>query len=220
MSGCAQQPVWVKPGASQNDFSVDRYACLQEAQQRVGAARVNPYSGAAVNTVQTNQMLFTSCMNARGWYLQTQPKRQQQAAQQAQSNPLQDAITAFNAEIATMCRDPELQPYLVKSPCDISGATLEQLSDPSRINDQQKASLQKGRQAYIEALKKLIQAMRQYGGQKGNADASVRQKMDEQFEANLLNLYSGKIAWGEYNRRRKDLSGQMRHQIMEIWQSK
>jgi starvation-inducible outer membrane lipoprotein len=55
LAGCV---TWYKPDAQQGEFERDKYQCLQESQQRVGAAQVNPYGGSAVNTVQTNNMLF------------------------------------------------------------------------------------------------------------------------------------------------------------------
>lgn len=66
--GCAS-PVWEKRGASRDDYSKDRYACLQESQQRVSAAAVNQSGGASSNRVVTNEGLFRACMNSRGWYL-------------------------------------------------------------------------------------------------------------------------------------------------------
>jgi tetratricopeptide (TPR) repeat protein len=71
--GCAQM-VWVKSGASQQDFSQDRYTCLQEAQQPASSAAVNRYGGYADSGIQTNWNLFNACMNAKGWYLQTQQR--------------------------------------------------------------------------------------------------------------------------------------------------
>ena len=65
--GCARS-VWVKPGASQQDFATDKYECLQQSQQP--HAYVNAYGGASGSV--TNAELFNSCMNARGWYLQRQ----------------------------------------------------------------------------------------------------------------------------------------------------
>jgi hypothetical protein len=66
LSGCAK---WYKDGATQQDFSQDRYACLQEAQQNQSSARVNSYGGAAQSGSVTNGLLFNSCMEARGWVL-------------------------------------------------------------------------------------------------------------------------------------------------------
>jgi hypothetical protein len=218
LAGCAQ-PMWVKPGASQSDFSSDRYTCLQESQQRIAAAQVNVYGGAAINRVQTNEQLFASCMNAHGWYLQRQAMGQQQAAQM-QPNPLKEASDTFMAELTARCQEPELQPYFAKTSCNALDATLEQLTDSSTITEPQKIALQKNRSEYLEQSRKFIQALRQYGGQKGNAIASLREKIGDQGDAVMLDLYAGKITWGEYNRRRKELAVQGRDKMNEISNSK
>jgi hypothetical protein len=71
LAGCAalQSPVWYKAGGTQDDFSRDRYTCLQQSQQRVSGAYVDQNSGAAQSTVVTNGQLFDACMNASGWYI-------------------------------------------------------------------------------------------------------------------------------------------------------
>ena len=72
VSGCATEgmdPVWYKPYASQQDFSIDRYDCLQQAQQLVATDNVGTSGGAFI----TNQELFDACMNAKGWYFQVRP---------------------------------------------------------------------------------------------------------------------------------------------------
>ena len=218
--GCAQtQNVWVKPGASQNDFSSDRYACLQDSQQRVGAAQVNPYGGAAVNTVRTNEQLFASCMNARGWYLQRQAGTQE-PAQGAQPSPVKIAFDTFAAEAQARCREPELQPYFAKTSCNAFDITLEQLTDSSKITEEQKVALQKNRSEYLQQSRKLIQAIRQYGGQKGASVATLREKSDEEVDANILELYTGRISWGEYNRHRKDINVRLRDNQNEIVNSR
>ena len=53
LSACAPM-VWMKPGASQNDFSRDKFTCLQQAQQRVSSANVNAYGGTAKHSDISN----------------------------------------------------------------------------------------------------------------------------------------------------------------------
>jgi hypothetical protein len=60
LTGC-QQPVWNKPGASQADFSTERYRCMQESQQQSSSAYVNRYGGAASSGQTTNEPLFIAC---------------------------------------------------------------------------------------------------------------------------------------------------------------
>ena len=67
---CAPRMIWVKPDASQDDFSKDKYTCMQEAQQPVSSSTVNAYGGYSGSHVRTNKALFKACMNAKGWYLQ------------------------------------------------------------------------------------------------------------------------------------------------------
>lgn len=71
LSGCVTTPpkVWSKPGSSQDEFSKDRYTCLQQAQQPVSGAYVNQYGGSSSGQMITNDNLFGACMNANGWYL-------------------------------------------------------------------------------------------------------------------------------------------------------
>lgn len=66
--GCAPMG-WQKNGASQDDFSRDRYACLQQSQQTASSAYVNVNGGIANSGSITNGGLFGACMNASGWYL-------------------------------------------------------------------------------------------------------------------------------------------------------
>src|SRR6266568_1530708 len=84
LSACANNNIWVKPGATQSDFAQERFACMQQSQHRVSSAYVNQYGGSSDSYVTTNNPLFSSCMNARGWYLQD--KRQQEATVQARQN--------------------------------------------------------------------------------------------------------------------------------------
>ena len=69
LSGCAQY-LWVKGGISQEQANQDRYACLQESQQRVSSAYVSEYGGSAQDSVTTNVELYNACMAARGYVYQ------------------------------------------------------------------------------------------------------------------------------------------------------
>ena len=55
-ANCAA-PRWVKPEASKSDFVQDQSTCMKEIQEP-------PPSGV------TDQKVYQTCMNARGWKLQ------------------------------------------------------------------------------------------------------------------------------------------------------
>jgi hypothetical protein len=64
--GCApQQKVWVKPGATTQDFSQDKYRCLQEANRKGYSGNAYGYSGGDY----VNLGIFNACMEAAGWAL-------------------------------------------------------------------------------------------------------------------------------------------------------
>lgn len=75
--GCAGNE-WYKPGWTPESFNRDRYDCLKESQQRVSTSQANVYgvigSSSSNSQVITNDTLFTSCMQARGWYLRPRSK--------------------------------------------------------------------------------------------------------------------------------------------------
>jgi hypothetical protein len=68
LSACVL-PTWNKPDGTRQEFAQDKYQCLQGAQQQQGSAMVNGSSGYANQGSVTNPYLFSSCMNAHGWYL-------------------------------------------------------------------------------------------------------------------------------------------------------
>jgi hypothetical protein len=71
LASCAlfPQKQWYKPGASYNDFTNDRYACMQESKAPVSGTYVNRYGGASSSSVEVNNNMFSACMQARGYYL-------------------------------------------------------------------------------------------------------------------------------------------------------
>lgn len=59
LAGCAStERFWERPGASQQDFYMDRGQCQAQA---FGA----PYGPASLQAA----MVFTGCMQGKGWYL-------------------------------------------------------------------------------------------------------------------------------------------------------
>ena len=209
MYGCAQN-VWFKKNAGNGEFERDRYACLQQSQQRVGGAQVNPYGGSAYSTVTTNEDLFGSCMGAKGWSLKNKEAVQNQVAQvNASASAAQAELKQRSAQIASnnmlMCSTPELADYYKKTACKASDVSFEQLADTTKITSAQKAALVKQRErvALGEKEQDALQALRGQEGQKV-IDIS-RTYTRPQNEQNNLDLYNGKITWGEYNKRRKEI---------------
>jgi RecJ-like exonuclease len=205
ITGCAQN-LWVKANAGQGEFERDRYSCLQQAQQRVGAAQVNANGGSAVNTVATNDMLFSSCMGSKGWSLQNKEVVQAQAAQnQARNDDLKRQYDQVVANVVAMCNKDELKEYYKKTACRAPDVSFEQIADTTKITTSQKAALVKQREevALIEKKQDAIQRQRGEAGLK--VISVVTNFTRPENEKNNLDLYNGKITWGDYNKRRKEI---------------
>jgi hypothetical protein len=201
LAACAPM-AWNKPGASQSDFSADRYDCMQQAQQRVSGAYVNSAGGVASNQVITNPNLFASCMNAKGWYLSRQASTQQQAQQMP--DPFKETMDQLNREIQENCVRDEYKPYYAKTACKPEDISLEQLSDTSKISEIEKPVLSKLRSAGQTVNRRAQEAFRTYKGEKGTAIASALERSNARADKITLDLYQGSITWGEYNSRRKE----------------
>lgn len=219
LSACATPASyqWIKQGASDNDFAKDRYACLQESQQRVSGSYVNRYGGSSSNTVVTNETLFESCMNSRGWRLQRVTKQDQSSPKNREV--AEAAAFKYQSIIERskeVCADPSYEAFYTKSPCKPTDATLAQLSDTSRVTPQQKKTLDLLTPALQQNNRDLVQWYRTYGGQNGNARAAVVDLIFEKAEANRLNLYSGKITWGEFNKKRKEIINERDARMSQI----
>jgi hypothetical protein len=52
---------------TQQQWAQDRYACLQETQQRVSQTAVTQVGGAATSVVMPTCSAFNACMSARGY---------------------------------------------------------------------------------------------------------------------------------------------------------
>ena len=71
LSGCANY-VWFKRGASLEHENADKYTCLQESQQPTGGTGIQ-YGFFSLQHGAgkiTNEILYQSCMNAKGWSIE------------------------------------------------------------------------------------------------------------------------------------------------------
>jgi hypothetical protein len=221
VSGCAQN-VWHKPTARAGEFEQDRYACLQQSQQQRSVAQVGAYGGAAVSSAVTNDGLFSSCMNARGWSLTNaeaaqQIQQQQQSTYQARNNQAADDVNRLKLKSEERCASPAYKLYYEKTACVADNITFEQLTDKSKITPAQKQTLVKVRAMVDEVNKEQNRLARMHGGLIGAkradlAESSLFPKNDK----NNVELYEGKITWGEYNQRRKEIYINFMNEVKNI----
>ena len=228
--------VWTKPGASQNDFSRDKYTCIQQAQQRVSTTRVTAYSGSADSGVITNENVYNSCMNANGWYLKTQESahqqqqqvQSQQQVQQSNQQQLQqqrnqrfkETLDQISKENRDACDKEDFKVIYLKSSCKAEEISLDQLSDANRISSVERAAFLTIHSQSKARNKRSAANYRATGDAKGFSLAALLEKLDTMTEENALALYEGTISWGQYNKRKKEISQLARTEYAEIMRPK
>jgi hypothetical protein len=102
----------------------------------------------------------------------------------------------------------DVKAILEKSPCNANAITLEQMADTSMITPEQKSSLSKFRTENRLVVAKLHAAYAKHGGARGAKIIAVREQITQRTEENQLALYEGKLTWGDFNKRRNDITKQ------------
>jgi hypothetical protein len=199
LANCASnkpQGLWLKPGASTDDFSKDDSACRQQSQQPQSLSYLDKYRGVSTSNIVANGNLFDACMNANGWYL----------ADVTDARAFTAASSVEFAKVLQLCSQPDFQSIIPKKmPCNPKDATPKQLSDGSKASESERGALIKWRSAIEEHDQRLAAIDRQYVGKTGDAIASGIEKATSGTSQLASQLYDGRISWGEFNKGRIDI---------------
>ena len=129
----------------------------------------------------------------------------EKALEKINPNPMvqQQNLADRNKEL---CDDPQYKAYLDKSPCFGKPITPNQLSDTSKITEEQKVVLEKYRRELADYRKERIAYDRKYGGSRGGKISDIVDTyLIPKTNLNAQNLYDGNISWGEYNQRKVEI---------------
>jgi len=155
-------------------YEKDGYQCLEQA------------NGGPKDLVRKS---YLACMLDRGWDLETNIERE---------------LTKLALEAKQICDFEEYRMYVERSACLPTDITLEQLSDATRINEKQKIAMM-GFTKAIDDVENRIEDVQRLGGM-------LSRKMYEYdltifrpaIDTCRIELFQGKLTWGEYNRRKRD----------------
>jgi hypothetical protein len=206
-AGCAHNNVWVKSGASTNEFNVDKYDCLQQSQQQSSGAFVNQYGGFANSGSITNVGLFNSCMNAKGWSLQDKKANEQK----------QDTMKEFAEKYKAICAKSEYAALFVKSACKVEDITFEQIADNTKITQEQKTILPKYRTEVDAITKERQKYLHTFTSPLDIRWADYLDSTQSEIDKYNLDLFNGVITWGEYSNQRKDLYARQKSEHRKIF---
>ena len=133
---------------------------------------------------------------------QTLPEPQPSSNNQA----VRDSLVELSKKIKALCDQAEYSVYFTKTFCTPIDSTPAMMTDMRKINRAEKAALQ----AWAPVYDKLATEMNSLLG----STSTVNKRMADYNETvtvpaaqkNRQALYEGRITWGEYNRKRRQIS--------------
>jgi hypothetical protein len=140
---------------------------------------------------------------------------------QEKQSSIKAKMQEFEDKIKAICENKDYAAIFAKTPCSAKDVTFVQSADESKINKNQKKVFLKYR-TEVDAVNK---ERNEY------INANKTSELDAQWvnyleatqptiEAYNLDLYKGKITWGEYNKDRKDITAKMQSERSLIFGNK
>ena len=131
-----------------------------------------------------------------------------------------ETISALTNKIKYLCIEPEYAVYFAKTFCTPSELSLAMMSDRSKITQAQKNALNAWAQAYDKLADELNEALAltsPANKQMANYNKLIAFPAAQK---NRLELFEGKITWGVYNRKRKEISDGIAAESQRVVQEK
>lgn len=201
--------VWFKPKVYVESFKLDRDSCSSPGQNQTGfnncmgqrgwtlvdrnvynADRKACQEKASVLEESERRASYLSCLIDKGW---------------DEENETQYKARLLSKEASDACKLDEYKLFVSKSPCDQKDINLLHLADSSFINEQEKIAMLAFVKSSDEIERKRLEAFR-VGGMVEKKLYEYRLKIyNPKIQEIRLSLLTGKINFGEFNKRRKEL---------------
>ena len=150
-----------------------------------------------------------------------QQQQQQSQTQQANADGFKRSQDELKARIEEICGTVTYKDYFSKTACKASDISFDQQLDSSKITSAQKILLKEIQPKQVAISREVGQSFKTYYGATGvRVSDLVEGKLIPESEKNALALYSGKITWGEYNTKRKEIFTSYMSDIRAISSSK
>lgn len=163
---------------------------------------------------QPNNDQVKSCLLSKGWTLQSRETATALAEQnKAKSEELKKFNESIQAKVVEMCNRDELREYYKKTACRAQEISFQHIADNTKITESQKTAvlLQSKENTVIQTDLKTLHKKR---GDLGMKTVELATNfLDPENDKNRLDLYNGKITWGEYNKRRREIYAEFLERI-------
>jgi hypothetical protein len=119
-----------------------------------------------------------------------------------QDDSFVSAVNKLREKGQAICAMPELAPLFAKTACAPQDISFEQIADSTKVNEEQKIVLMKWI-AQTDAVVKQTTELFRSGDDGTKRWADYLESIQPENDKLKLNLYNGKITWGEFNQQRK-----------------
>jgi len=205
--GCASpKMLFDKTGLTSEEFSRDKYDCVQQSRTSwsgggTGGLGVAMMIGAKSNAEKQSADLFKMCMEARGY---TAREVSDEEFERQRNSPFKSKMNQIAKERNGRCNNDDFKLIFIKTSCKSDKITLEQLSDKSFISEAEKIVFSKYRSDTNDSNNMTMEAIRTNGEPKDKEMGLTLERLYLQSDKIALDLFEGKITWGEFNKNRKE----------------
>ena len=219
ISGCAnnqKEKVYVRTFDSGTTFEKASTQCQYEVniQSRADERTENKGGGILMSIIKGNATM-ESCMNRFGFSLteKNSPqalaevnKIQEAQANQVEKNRIRNEIYKdYSSKYNSVCIDVKNTAYFNKTTCSPIDLTIAQLADETKPNDEEKVQILKVREQVAIHQLDFVRKLRSNGLSQDKQLADALELFENELVQNSLNLYGGKITWGEFNQVKKNI---------------
>lgn len=198
---------WNKAGTSDDQMRRDMMNCRQYGMQ---SAQANGVAGNLFVEAWIQQEA-NDCMRNLGYG--------QGVVSSGSSKTGMVAVMEIRNDIQkkqrALCENAELKNYYLKTSCLPLEMTRGQLSDKNKITPTQQLIIPKIRSAE-DALNKEERTKLRMSGSTGGAVADFLELSIASQNKNIQDLDGGKVSWGEYNYRRKEIAVDINASISKL----
>jgi hypothetical protein len=201
---------WFKPKVYAESYKLDRDSCATPGQSQTGYNNCMGQRGWTLvdrNILNADRKfcqdkssslddsekrsVYLSCLLEKGW---------------DEENDTQYKTRMLSREFAEACKLEEHKLFNSKAPCEQKDITLQHLADASFINEQEKIAMLAFVKTADQIERKRLDAFRTGGMLEKKLYEYRLKTSNPKIDEIRLSLLTGKINFGEFNKRRKELA--------------
>lgn len=215
--GCAnnqKEKVYVRTFDSGTTFEKASTQCQYEVNLQSRADERAENNGIVMSIIRANATM-ESCMNRFGFSLADKnspqalaevSKVQEEQATQVEKNKIRNEIYKdYSNKYNSVCIDVKNTAYFNKTTCSPKDLTIAQLADETKPSDEEKVQILKVREQIAIHQAEFLKKLRAKGFNQDKLWANTLEIIENELLQNSLNLYAGKITWGEFNQVKKNI---------------